>query len=52
MSDVGQREIRTQRRVFAFFQEALGYPRPVVGYGWQHRCTWTRLCRAADRADG
>ena len=25
MSEVGQREIRTQRRVVGFFQEALGY---------------------------
>jgi len=34
MSDVGQREIRTQRRVIAFFQEALGYA--YLGH-WQER---------------
>ena len=34
MGEVGQREIRTQRRVVAFFQEALGYA--YLGH-WQDR---------------
>ena len=34
MGEVGQREIRTQRRVVAFFQEALGYA--YLG-DWQDR---------------